>query len=216
MERVLGIIGGAVLLALLWLAPASAQQSNLYCQTGSGTGPSSWLPWSTANPCPVSATITPSGTQNVNITQILGAAPGLTNPLFVSPASGATFPVSGTVTTTSGSPYPSGAVALTGNGSGTTGSVVGTLTAAATSTTAYICGFSVSAVGTGAVGPITIAGLIGSSQVWQLTAVATGGTVSSTFSPCIPASAVNTNITITTTADATASAVNVNSWGFRQ
>jgi hypothetical protein len=42
------------------------------------------------------ATFTPSGTQNVNLTQILGAAPSLTNPLWVSPATGATFPVSGT------------------------------------------------------------------------------------------------------------------------
>jgi hypothetical protein len=36
------------------------------------------------------------GTQNVNLTQILGAAPSATNQLWVSPATGATFPVSGT------------------------------------------------------------------------------------------------------------------------
>lgn len=36
------------------------------------------------------------GGGNVNLTQILGAAPSLTNPLWVSPATGATFPVSGT------------------------------------------------------------------------------------------------------------------------
>lgn len=35
--------------------------------------------------------VTPSGTQNVNITQILGAAPSLTNPLWITPATGATF-----------------------------------------------------------------------------------------------------------------------------
>lgn len=104
---------------------------------------------------------------------------------------------------------------LQGNGSGTTGAVVGTLMATAT-TTVYICGFSVSATGTGAVGPITIAGLIGSSQIWSLTAVAAGGAITQAFNPCIPASAVNTNITTTTTADATASAVNVNSWGYKQ
>ncbi len=40
-----------------------------------------------------SATITPSGTQNVNLTQILGAAPSLTNPLWVFPATGATWVV---------------------------------------------------------------------------------------------------------------------------
>jgi hypothetical protein len=34
--------------------------------------------------------------QSVNLTQIVGAAPSLTNPLWVFPATGATFPVSGT------------------------------------------------------------------------------------------------------------------------
>lgn len=50
----------------------------------------------------ISGTIatTPGGTQNVNLTQILGAAPSLTNPLWVFPATGATFPVSGTVAAT--------------------------------------------------------------------------------------------------------------------
>jgi len=76
----------------------------------------------------------------------------------------------------------------------------------------------VSAIGgTAAVGPVTIAGLLGSSQVYQGSSSAAGGIVASQiFQPCIPASAVNTNITVTTTADGTATAVNVNSWGFRQ
>lgn len=38
------------------------------------------------------------GGGNVNITQILGAAPSATNPLWVAPASGATFPISGSIT----------------------------------------------------------------------------------------------------------------------
>lgn len=41
-----------------------------------------------------STSFTPSGTQNVNLTQILGAAPSLTNPLWVFPATGAIFPIS--------------------------------------------------------------------------------------------------------------------------
>lgn len=105
---------------------------------------------------------------------------------------------------------------ITGNAAGTTGAVVGTLAGVAGKTT-YICGFNVSAIGgTAAVGPITIAGLIGSSMVFQLTSSATGASISQTFSPCIPASAANTGITITTTADGSASAVNVGSWGFQQ
>jgi len=113
-------------------------------------------------------------------------------------------------------PYGAGVTPLTGNASGTTAAVVGTLTSSAT-TTAYICGFNVHAVGTGLVGPIVVAGLIGSSQTYQGSAIATGGQLAGQiFNPCVPASAVNTNITITTTANATATTVNVNSWGFRQ
>ena len=50
---------------------------------------------SSTNPLPTSATFTPSGTQDVNIAQVLGAAPSLTNPLFVSPATGSVFTVTG-------------------------------------------------------------------------------------------------------------------------
>lgn len=105
---------------------------------------------------------------------------------------------------------------ITGNGAGSTGAVVGTLAAAVGKIT-YICGFSVDAIGgTAAVGPITVAGLIGSSMVFQLTSSATGVSRPVPFTPCVPASAANTAITVTTTADGTASAVNVNSWGYQQ
>ena len=114
------------------------------------------------------------------------------------------------------SAFPAAATAITGNAAGTTGAVVGTLAGAASKTT-YICGFDVSAIGgTAAVSPITIAGLVGGSMVYQLSSSAAGETLSRTFTPCIPASAANTPITITTTANGTATAVNVNSWGYRQ
>ena len=113
---------------------------------------------------------------------------------------------------------PTGAI-ITGNAAGSTGAVVGTLAAVANKTT-YICGFNVSAIGGAAtVGPITIAGLVGSSQVYQapVNGTAPAPTVAAfTFYPCIPASAPNTAITVTTTANGTASAVDVNSWGFQQ
>jgi hypothetical protein len=112
--------------------------------------------------------------------------------------------------------YPIGTTPLTGNATGTTGAVVGTLAAASGKTT-YICGFTVSAIGgTAAVGPITLAGLTGSSMVFQLSSSAAGVNFSQTFLPCIPASATNTAITVTTTADGTATAVDINSWGYRQ
>jgi hypothetical protein len=117
------------------------------------------------------------------------------------------------VTINNPSMFPPGSNPITGNATGTTGAVVGTLTGVANATT-YICGFAVSAVGTGAVGPITIAGIVTSSMVFQLTAAAAGAVLTQGFSPCIPSSAVNTNITVTTTADASASAVDVNSWGY--
>ena len=104
---------------------------------------------------------------------------------------------------------------ITGNSTGTTGAVVGTL-AGVTGKYTYICGFSVSAVGTGAEGPITIAGTVTASLVYQLTAAAAGAQLTQTFTPCIQSSASGTNITVTTTANGSASAVDVNSWGFLQ
>lgn len=112
MNRSLKILALGVLLSLPWIGAVSAQQSNIYWQSG-GAGFSGWQPLSASNPMPVSATITPSGTQNVNITQLAGAAPSLTNPLWVIPATGASFavtgtffqatqPVSGTVTSNTG------------------------------------------------------------------------------------------------------------------
>jgi hypothetical protein len=112
--------------------------------------------------------------------------------------------------------FPSNATAITGNATGTTGAVVGTLAAVAAKTT-YICGFNVSATGgTAAIGPITIAGTITGSFVFELNSSVAGTNISENFSPCVPASAANTAITTTTTADGTASAVAVNSWGYQQ
>lgn len=114
------------------------------------------------------------------------------------------------------SPVPATNTPITGNASGSTGAVVGTLAAAANKLT-YICDFDVSAIGgTAAVGPIVVAGLVGSSKTYQLSSSATGVVLSKNFTPCVPASAVNTAITITTTADGTATAVNVNSSGYQQ
>jgi hypothetical protein len=109
------------------------------------------------------------------------------------------------------------AVPIAGNATGTTGAVVGTLAGAASKTT-YICGFNVSTIGgTASSGPVTLAGIVGSSQVYQTPLNAAAGQilVTQTFNPCIPASLANTAITVTTTAAAGATAVNVNSWGYQ-
>ena len=114
--------------------------------------------------------------------------------------------------------FASGATAISGNASGTTGAVVGTLAAAAAKLT-YLCDFDVSALGSAnTVGPIVVAGLLGGSRTFQASTLAAGIEYykSEHFNPCLPASAVNTAITITTTAAAGGTAVNVNSSGFQQ
>jgi hypothetical protein len=144
-------------------------------------------------------------------------ATGVTNAdgsIAVAPCSSAT-PLSVTVGSQSNGTYPLGATAITGAGSGTTGAVAGTLAGVANATT-YVCGFAVSAVGgTATIGPITIAGTLGSSLVYQAASSAIGTQLTQTFTPCVPASATNTSISITTTADGTATGVDVNAWGFQ-
>lgn len=78
-----------------WLAlacPSIAAESDLYCYNPTGTGLQLFVPCSSTTPLQVSATITPSGVQNVNLTQILSAAPSASNPLWVLFGSGATLP----------------------------------------------------------------------------------------------------------------------------
>lgn len=116
------------------------------------------------------------------------------------------------------SPVPQVVTQIAGNASGSTGAVVGTLAAAAGKLT-YICGFNVQALGgVASVGPVVIAGLIGSSQTYQtgVNSTSVAQVAAATFTPCIQSSAPNTAITITTTADGTATAVNVNAWGYQQ
>lgn len=121
-------------------------------------------------------------------------------------------------TTGGASQYPTNAttgVAATpkaGIGSGTTGAVTASLTASPTLTN-YLCSFSVSAAGTGSDSPITVTGVLGGTLTYQVVA-AGGAPFVRSFTPCLPASAVNTAIVISTTADASATAVNVDVQGF--
>jgi hypothetical protein len=113
-------------------------------------------------------------------------------------------------------PSISGAVAaLNAIATGTTGAVTATLPGAPGDTT-YLCGLDVSAAGgTATVSPITVTGLLGGTFTYQ--GVNAGGVpYTHAYWPCIPASAINTSISVTTTADGTATAVNVQVWGFRQ
>jgi hypothetical protein len=123
--------------------------------------------------------------------------------------------ITGTVATSS--QYPAGAIPITGNANGTTGAVVGTLAGTAGKTT-YICGFTVSGIGgTADPGPVTIAGVVGSSMTFQMSLnnANTASIIQQDFTPCIPASAANTAITTTTTAALGATAVSVVSFGYQ-
>jgi hypothetical protein len=102
---------------------------------------------------------------------------------------------------------------VVGAGTGTTGAVTATLAAAASKTT-YICGVQVSSTGTGT-SPVTVTPLAAGSGTftYQLTAP---GNFSMSYSPCIPANAQNTAITVTAGANGTATAVDVNAWGYQQ
>lgn len=119
------------------------------CVTGTGC----WLQTDINGQLKITGTVTvtPSGTQNVNLTQILSAPPSLTNPLWVFPATGATFPISGTVTANQGTAGSAWPVTLTSTTITGNVSVVGTTSnagsAVATSSTnvpaiAYTYGFN--------------------------------------------------------------------------
>ena len=77
------------LFAILALTGAAEAQTPATVRLCAGAQPNCAL-ISGTNPLPTTAVITPSGTQDVNITKILGAAPSATNPLWVSPATAST------------------------------------------------------------------------------------------------------------------------------
>lgn len=115
----------------------------------------------------------------------------------------------------SGGSAPSLGTGVVGIGAGTTGAVTATLAGAANVVT-YICGLDISAAGgTAAVSPVTITGLFGGTFTYQNILSGNSPFVRN-FSPCVPASAVNTSIVITTTADGTATAVDVQTWGYQK
>ena len=89
----------AALFSVISLATAQAQTANGRATTAApsySNGVAAPLSLDLSGSLRVVNSGSPSGTQDVNLTKILGAAPSLTNPLWVFPATGATFPVSGT------------------------------------------------------------------------------------------------------------------------
>lgn len=115
------------------------------------------------------------------------------------------------------SQYPSGATPITISATGTTGATAATLAANATKKT-YVCGFNITSDATAALaGTATIAGVVtGTMSFIQNVGSATAaGTLSQTFSPCIPSSATNTPIVVTSVAAGVGGNTAVNAWGFQ-
>lgn len=167
------------------------------------------------------ATVTPSGTQNVNLTQILSAAPSLTNPLWVFPATGATFPISGTVTTTgpsTGGGFPNGAAAITASATGTTGVTTATI-AAVVAKFNYLCGFTISSDATAALaGTATVTGIVGGTMsfIQNVGTATAAGILTQNFNPCLQSSAINTAVAINSIAAGVGGNTAVAAWGYNQ
>lgn len=119
--------------------------------------------------------------------------------------------------------YPGGSTPVTAEATGTTAAVAASLPAVAGKTN-YLCGVLVSpgSAATAITLQETITGLITGTLTWAVgapvTAVGTTGALSIVpFTPCVPASAVNTAITVTSGALGTSGINNdVNAWGFVQ
>jgi hypothetical protein len=105
---------------------------------------------------------------------------------------------------------------ITASATGTTAAT--TATPAAAGVTTYICGFSIDANATTAVfGNATITGTIsGTMNFTQPVGTAPAvGTLNRIFSPCIPASAINTAIAVNSIAAGALGVVSVTAWGFQ-
>lgn len=115
--------------------------------------------------------------------------------------------------------FPAGATPITsGPIIGTTGAIFGQLAAAGGRTT-YICGYMVTSQATAAATSITasITGTITGQLdiILPVAALPAVATTSQTFSPCIPASAVNTSISVNVPAPGAGGNQAVYAWGYQ-
>jgi hypothetical protein len=115
--------------------------------------------------------------------------------------------------------YPAASTPITASATGTTGATTATLAAAANKMT-YLCGFSIRANATAAAtGNATVTGTVnGTLNFTQWTApLASGiGIVEPPIVTCIPASAVNTGISVVSAAPGSGGTVSVSAWGYQQ
>lgn len=119
----------------------------------------------------------------------------------------------------SGTGYPTNSIPITNSATGTTAAVVATLPGT-TGKTTFICGFAMTAAGTttAVAGTGTITGTLGGALDFAFLdpAPAAGqGRLIVPFSPCIPASAMNTAIVVTQPAGGAGTVAAVSAWGYQ-
>lgn len=138
-----------------------------------------------------------------NVSSLAGVTLGAPSTYGTSPGPVPVQGVNAFVTNGPASEYPSGAVPITASTSGTTGAITVTLTSSS-GHTAFVCSISYRANATAALtSAITMTGIINGTvnyMAW-IAPLANGiGVTEPLYSPCMPAAAQSTNITITTPA----------------
>lgn len=106
---------------------------------------------------------------------------------------------------------------ITASATGTTAATTATLAAVAGKTT-YICGFSINSTATAAAaGNATVTGTVTGTLNFEMGTGATPAVVitQQSFTPCVPASAVNTSIAVVSAAPGTGGVISVSAWGFQ-
>lgn len=119
-------------------------------------------------------------------------------------------------TTAGAAGFPAGATPLTAGVNGTTTAFSVGLTGTATQT-AYLCGFILSGSATAAAtGAAAITGtLTGFPFQFGYPATPATATYTQTFTPCLPASAVNTTISVNSPAPGAGGVASIALWGYR-
>lgn len=163
------------------------------------------------------ASTAPLATDNALVTTLSPNSPGIVALGQVAKVASVPVTIASDQGNFSNTPYPSGATAITSSAIGTTAATVATL-AGVSSKTTYICGFTITADATAALaGAATVAGTIsGSLNYIQSVGSATSAQLlTQSFIPPIPASAVNTAITVTSAAAGTGGNTAVTAWGYQ-
>jgi hypothetical protein len=113
--------------------------------------------------------------------------------------------------------YPPGAIPASGSNTGTT-SGTGAAVAAAVGKFSYLCGFSVGVSNTaGGNVAVTITGVTPNLnyQMQMGTATAISPPLSQVFSPCLPGSALNTQVVVNVGAPGSGGSSVVSAWGYQ-